>query len=106
MDRLIDHLAVCSEDNHYDIAKTVYSILQNENITDYSYKNLSNFCSTVVFNALLERARHHATEAARSGENFRDILEDKSKHIINVAYNLKKNGYKKIIIKELEECFL
>ncbi len=96
-DALIDKCATIGKDDHYDVAFMIYQMIMEQNITDYSYKNLSNFCSTTVVNAIAGRSAFWSRES---------MTNTKMHNLMEIAKCLKTNQYKKIILKELEECFL
>lgn len=107
MEDLIDKCAIFGKDAHYDIAFMIHQMIMEENITDYSYKNLSNFCSTTIVKAVVGRSAFWSREGVKKEDiHTQDVCENKMHTLMEIAKCLKTNQYKKIILKELEECFL
>jgi hypothetical protein len=100
----IDKCIMC---NDYDIAKAVYCLLQDEDVKDCSYKNLSNFCSTKVSAAFMERSMYwnRMSRSCTPGTS-REICEEKWKVLCSISTKMKQHRYKSIILKELKQCFV
>jgi hypothetical protein len=105
MESYIDQCIAIGKDNHYDVANMIYNMLVQKDKSDFSYKRLSNFCSTYASHAVMERSLFWNAKAL-TDNNAADAYYDMSKTLAQIAMALKNNEYKKLVLTELQECFL
>lgn len=118
---LIDRCAG-SDGAHFDVARVVHALFKDTyrfTTKDIWYTfnpakhrwvrtkeglYLRLLLSMDICSKFLERGMHYNTEAMRNPDS-RDILEDKSKKLQNIALKLKSCGYKDSIMKECKALF-
>lgn len=121
---LIDK-CIGSDGAHYDVARVVYSMFKDRyrfTVNDiwYHFKpeahrwvrskeglKLKIVLSEEVCSKFLDRAQYYNREASRVGpeDANREIFEQKSKKLIQISLQLKKNGYKSSVMNECKSLF-
>lgn len=118
---LVDR-CIGSEGAHFDVARVVHSLYKDRyryttSETWFTYKDerhrwvrtkegllLRTVLSNEVCSKFMERSVYWSSEATRSPDG-RDIMEDKSKKLMQIALKLKTAGYKDSVMKECKCLF-